>query len=763
MSVSGPRLPRSGIRVAVVQNASELVHYSYGDSSEVFRELGCITTSFTDYSIGLFLESLAGHEIDVVVIGPNALNIATTREALLMSPGRDALQSFLLTGGGLLILHQGGLAGSRYQIEALDFLPESLRGIRARMRPNTEPPSRGTVIEWDGHGLRGDRHIVMAAPNQLNSRKIEELGATNAEIPALYWHYWDHVDVAWWHPLLLDVDPAEARCVVAATREADNWRVVVSSMPFDWQKNLPVLSNIVSYLADGRPSTVFLTQPSGASVSARLAQTGGRAVGLAFREFVLGRDDEQIIDEARNNTFDTIVVEQVVQLPGRLRDVLEHRSSAGQLEVVSLPAHNTDAILLKGQRFRMDPLVHEFVVQSSAMCGGGFIEGSFWATVDALRSIDKISPSLLHDRFPGLALDATAPHEQPDGSYDGVFAATAGFAWLQFKFGDRTLAKTIGWLQGRVDEASTRDRLYYWMILAEAKMLTAQEVANARDELGAIWGQMQRQADIVAAADCALVIDPGGETTAAYLELLAEALDRGAGQDIWLDLGLAGDVLRLAAPLACRGEGGSDKLMRCVECSLDSLLHWFYSDGVAAGVDANASMRVRGKAIAGLKSFSDVSPVPLWSLLELLDLSSRNAEQRLRREARSDLVDYLRGEYRTLSEVYGNSRRDLDEILEAQAKQSRRRLPLVIATLVVVYVLGTLAIAGIVKGGWTAVLRDAFVKAYPVHLGIAGVVAAIGTILLAHRQLIENRRGNRNETNVGADSAANHVPEHDNG
>ena len=756
MTVSGIRLPRGGIRVAVVQNESELAHYSYGDSSEAFLELGCTTTSYTAYNISQFVSRLADGDIDVAVLGPNALNIAATREALLTGAGRDVLSDFLLGGGGLLILHQGGLAGqggvasnnkspgSRFQVEQLDFLPERLRGIRARLRPIAEEPWQGSIGEWQGGREQGGRHIVMAAPNRLEPAEITRAAAMNTDVRALYWHYWADLDISWWQPLLCDVDTSEERCVMAASRESDNWRIVVASMPFDWHKNLTVLSNVVSYLADGRPSTVFLRGPDGPSTAARLAWVGGRAVGLVFREFVVGRDDEQMIEEARNNTFDTVVVAHLSSVPSRLREVLERRSSAWQLEVLSLPQTNADAILVKGQHFRIQALVQEFVVQAAAMCASGFVDGSFWATVDALRSIDKIDASLLDDRFPGKALEVASRSEQPDGSYNGVFAATVGLAWLKWRFNDPSFSKTLDWVQKRVGGASARDRFYLWTIMAEIGLLMPAdlEMAAARvDELRAV---SRRQADIVVAAECARLIDPSGEMTAACLEYLGETLVQ-RQTNVWLDLGLAGDVMRLASPIACEVAGAPESLMACLELALSSLLRWLHpsDSGLALAVDTNASMRVRGKALAGLTRFSEVSPLPLWSLLELLERSSRNAGQRLQRAARSDLVDYLRQEYAALSDAHAKTNGELTAVRRRESARKRRRLPLAVTTILVAYALATVAVAGVVKrtGGSLSVLHAAFIGAYAIHLGVVGTVVTVAGVIVAYRQLIESRRG----------------------
>jgi hypothetical protein len=300
-----------------------------------------------------------------------------------------------------------------------------------------------------------------------------------------------------------------------------------------------------------------------------------------------------------------------------------------------------------------------------------------------------------------------------------------------------------------VSEASVRDRFYYWMILAETEMLTSAQQEVVAGELGELLDQSRRQADIVVAADCAQFVDPSGRMTAAYLELLGETLGQRWTQDVWLDLGLAGDVMRLASPLACGASRASEKLMVCLERALDSLLRWLHTPdgGVALPLDAGASMRVRGKALAGLKRFSDVSPVPLWSLLELLELSSRNAGQRLQRVARSDLVDYLRQEYTALSKAHAESNRDLAAMRKYEAARRRRRLLVSSATILIVYVLATVAAAGTVKDtdGLSAVLRVAFVDAYAVHLAIAATVAAVAGTMVAYRQLVESRRKSRHE------------------
>lgn len=466
------RAPRAGIRVAVVQNASEIVHYSYGDSTEVFRDLGCRTTSYTDYNIGRLCDALDAGDFDVVVLAANCLSSQTISEELFTGAGHAALTRFVSAGHGLLVQHQLGLARRGTDVVHLPFLPRELDGVRARARGNAEGPWSGTL----GAPTRVSRsvpHVLKVAPNRIDYQELARRSIESPRVRALYWHFWEQVDMAWWDPLAFDTGSPESRCLLAATREADEWRVVLAAIPFDWQREEAMLSNIVSFLADGRPGTVILTEPDAPSSVTRLTISAVRAAHIPFREWEVGSDDERLLSEAESQVFDNVVVAQSLELGPVLSSGLTRLATQGTIQVVTVPVDKSGGLVIHGEQFDLQSLTREFIITCSGMCATGLVDGSFWATVDSLRALDGLADPRALRGLPGRALELARLAELPDGSFDGVFAASVGLAWLKWRFNDDSLDRTMTWVRDNVDAVSPRDRLYVILVASEMGRLDA--------------------------------------------------------------------------------------------------------------------------------------------------------------------------------------------------------------------------------------------------------------------------------------------------
>lgn len=721
------RLPRAGIRIAVVQNASEIVHYSYGDSTEVFRDLGCRTTSYTDYSIGQLCHGLDDGEFDVVVLAANCLSSQAISSELLAGEGGGSLSRFVAAGRGVLIQHQLGLARRGTDEAHLPFLPGELSGVRARSRGSAESPWSGILGAAPRVGPYVP-HVIEVAPNRIDYRALTRRSVHSPQIRALYWHFWEHIDVAWWDPLAFDVEASESRCLLAATREADDWRVVLAAVPFDWQREEAMLSNIVSYLADGRPGTVILTEPDEPSAVTRLAISATRAAQIPFREWEIGSDDTRLLSEAETRVFDNIVLSQSLQLDPTLGEGLTRLASRGVIKLFAVPAKQFDAFVVRGEHLDLGSLTREFIITCSGMCATGLVDGSFWATVDSLRALNGLADLSALPGFPGKSLELAMRTELPDGSYDGVFAASVGLAWLKWRFGDASLERTMAWVLNNVQEASARDRLYYTLVLAEMDRVV--DLPDARAFVEDVRTDLAGQADLVLGAECALVLGANG-VAVRYIEDLSRALGPSPTSSEWLDLGLASDVLHVSSQLVFSDGCTSRSLLACLEYSVEPVLGWLCRE--QAGQLGWMSARIRAKSLSALKTFARVSPLSVMTLVEMLDASTTAGLKRLQRDAGSDLVESLRLRHAVLEERSKAALEEAANMRRREKVRKQRLLPMRLLGVVAMYVLVTLVIAGVSESssGWQGLWKSGFSKPVGIHLGIIGAVLTAASVYLA--------------------------------
>jgi hypothetical protein len=128
-------------RVALVQNQSEMAHYSYADCRALLASTGYKVVHFTGDDIAELLRQMSGERLDAIVLASNALNDPCILEALCNEEFAKLLSDFLRRGRGLLSFQQLGLAMRRGP--AMSLLPKPLCEVAPVVRPSEEPLESG--------------------------------------------------------------------------------------------------------------------------------------------------------------------------------------------------------------------------------------------------------------------------------------------------------------------------------------------------------------------------------------------------------------------------------------------------------------------------------------------------------------------------------------------------------------------------------------------------------------------------------------------
>lgn len=396
---------------------------------------------------------------------------------------------------------------------------------------------------------------------------------------------------------------------------------------------------------------------------------------------------------------------------------------------------------MTGERLDLDALLQEYIAEARAHCETGYVEGSFWATVDALQCIENLDSSALDYGFPGSALAATESSARADGSFDGVFGATVGLAWLRWRFGDARFAMSLRWLAGKTEGISFRDRVRYATLLCEIGDFTDDELAATTEVAHAVLKSCDNQVDLTTVANFGRLSGQPRLVTAASARL--ESLV----SDGWIDIGVAGDALRIAASLAFQQQQGrraTQVSQRVVHAALIPLIRWMYEHDAADRDRIQAHMRIRGRALAGLAAFDDNAPLSFSSVLRLVRSTAATADKRLTRSARSELADHLRRAHAATAEDLRDATAELAATRQQEDRRRSRRRAAAAAAVVMTYLLVASIAAGIYLAGSPGqLIETVFVDGRRYHLFVGGAILTLAPIWLAYRQVALFRQSER--------------------
>ena len=189
-------------KLALIQNQSEMAHYGYADCRPLFLEFGYQPVLYTAQNIERLSSDLSSGEFDSVVLGSNSLNDKTIREVVYSESFATNLKSFLLSGNGLVVLHQLRIAQQADRGETggiLSFLPVR-HPIKLHVRPKAESANHGTLAESAGVA----KHFSLVYPEQVNLKNLTTRAVDGASLKGLYWHYLADANEIEWDTVVHD-------------------------------------------------------------------------------------------------------------------------------------------------------------------------------------------------------------------------------------------------------------------------------------------------------------------------------------------------------------------------------------------------------------------------------------------------------------------------------------------------------------------------------------------------------------------------------
>jgi hypothetical protein len=731
-------------RVALIQSASEMLHNGFADARGALDRLGFEHTLYTRENVADLLPELRARRFDAVLFASNALNDRVVREVCRGEEFVGGFGEFLAGHGGCVILHQLAMARE----PSLGVLPAPLDTVHALKRP--EPAREGDLQP----GKAARHHVAMRFPADVDVARVVDAALGFRSLPGLYWHYWYGGRLADWEVLIEDRAHQPARTIAAVTNATMALRVAVCAIPVDWQGQDDLLGNLLEFAASGWARTAVLAGGAVGGAETQYLLRSLRARRLPHR--VYGpEEEEQLARRLRQDIHGVLVLGSGLRpdaLPGGVAAAAADGVGGGRLRMVSFPANDTHprSFALAGRQPLPDTLLNAAQLQALGDLEEGFVEGSFWSTIEVLQllcDLGRIDDPAIAD----AALERADGHDPGDGSYDETFAATCGQYWLRSwaRGADHeSTRRTLAWIRRELDGGrGASDEVYALGTMAERGAATGEErEALGRLLAGVTDGSTELELFVALRAARAL----GGDEGRAHAARLARTLVGKRGEDgLWIDLDLsaaiAGEILDHAR---ATGEEGRALLshadVRGALLTVMAAIQQALGRGAAEashrypwGDSAVTTMR----CLRAWVLFDALFDLPVTEVVETLVAAERVSELEALTRSSLRVLDAARETNRGLRDELAATARERDELAGAgrreqaareEADRFRRwRNTWAIATVVLVYSVVVLVLSSgdlPLRGDDDPVaelLRSAVWESGEFHLGALGAAATI--------------------------------------
>lgn len=238
-------------RFAVIQDGTELARQTEADITGRFEQCGELLsadggsfqpTIYTDEAVGPLLDRISVDEYQCLVVASNALTSGQIERVLARR--RPDLSRYLAAGGGIVVLHQ--LVDSLSSI-----LPDELSpAVVPRSSPRSDEPA--TAYDPDD--------ILLNYPCDVDLTGFTDGGLPDGP-PSLFYVALAPESLP---ERLKPVLRHGTEVLVARSYDHVNERVVIATLPLDWQRSVNLLANAIRLACAGPPRRlIWHSRPAG--------------------------------------------------------------------------------------------------------------------------------------------------------------------------------------------------------------------------------------------------------------------------------------------------------------------------------------------------------------------------------------------------------------------------------------------------------------------------------------------------------------------
>lgn len=421
-------------KVALIQNDSEMLRYSWADVSSLLEKFNYEIDNYTIDNIDIFFNNKI-HRYDSIIIASNAFNNPLLHNKFIEH--KELIIQFLESGKGMLISLQMKLADK----DSYAFLPSHLDlKVINRLRHN-EKANDGN-INFNPHLLN---HPIFNYPNTIEETEVKKQCLNNKCALGYYWTYLMGDNIMNYQSLI--TDDSEDRQLLLVTPPNEKFRLAITSLALDWQNINDLYSNTVKYIVEGRPKVAFISKLGTPSFSYNYLKSSIKNQNISFHDYIdpslqtfkihkihrVAYVDPQFTE----TQFEEILSSHIERIiVGELSIFRPNNKFLGSIEIYS-NYREFNEISFNSTNW---------LIQSFHETVSGYWRESFWYSLDAVAALATMNVSI--KQFIDPIMNEIEKHNV-DGSYDEVIGAScAKIELLSYFFHrrDNRIKKTKDWI-----------------------------------------------------------------------------------------------------------------------------------------------------------------------------------------------------------------------------------------------------------------------------------------------------------------------------
>ncbi|MCL2555517.1 MAG: hypothetical protein FWE03_00665 [Firmicutes bacterium] len=486
-------------KIALVQNLSEMINYSYADLRDYFESLNQKWAENSEkdapqrYQVKLFtgsnIEYLATelkYDMACVVFATNCFNDKQIYQEVQTPKFIEAFSYFMNSGGGCFVLNQDKLAKANSPIAFLNFhalddelnLKQVVRQelIKEGNKPCAENAMGIASLHPSKHRNDKHTHFLLSYPNEINIENVKKQCLENKSRCGVFWNYWKNASIDNWDVVIEDRGHKEGtRPIVISSKQYHQFRIVGSTIKLDWQQNYELLDNIFIWLIEKEHSVAVLL-PENNDIKDNQFEYLLQSLSadrFPHRQYIIGdkkdvRDGEsQLAIRIQKNLHSGLMLHPRINLENlskELNEIIIKKLACEELKLIQFnrQKENFYSFSVAGSSSNAhkifsghEPSVVTALLKKDEAGNSAYIDDSFLSTVDTLQvmtdSDNKITTANIKNLVQNV-LEKTKNHDV-NGSYDQTGSgATVAFLWLRAKFDTAEKAKkTKEFLLKKVD------------------------------------------------------------------------------------------------------------------------------------------------------------------------------------------------------------------------------------------------------------------------------------------------------------------------
>lgn len=429
--------------LALIQNESEMMRYSWADIRPIIYNMNYEYDSFTAENIDTFFVELNKNKYDAIVIAANACNDSNVLSKL--EKNKKQVEEYLYNGGGLFVSFQMRLANQ----ESYSFLPHEFDVRCVNRIVMDENPKQGSI----DINIDNNKHTILFYPNEIGIETINHQCLHNDNVEGLYWTYLESIEEGKYDTVLEDAT-IDSRKLLLVSRETEKPRIVIASLSLDWQMHSDLLSNVLDYAVKGRPITAIIRKRGISTFDFNYLISNYESRKMAITVY---STDKLNINKNKSHIHDVYILDPSWNKKEINKFIKENKEEIqnGKYKVILfddksiLPTYSVIANFKSYKGVISSVLVW---LQSLYDTSSPYWQGSFWRTYDVLFAFVYFGIPITI--FKDQIISELDKHDK-NGSYDEVLGATCAmyqiYKWLFEGEKNERIERTEKWILANMD------------------------------------------------------------------------------------------------------------------------------------------------------------------------------------------------------------------------------------------------------------------------------------------------------------------------